>query len=154
MELACRHPPYGYWRLHQMLVREQPGRAGQGEKINVKRVRSLCVALRLKLPAKGRRKGRGIGLGMPVRADHPNHVWAYDFVYDWCDNGRQLKMLTVVDEFTRGCLKIEVEHQMGAKGVCDVLTKLMAVRSEPAFVRSDNGLEFIAKAAWRCVPAY
>ena len=121
-----------------MLLRE-------GVKVNVKRVRRLCVELGVKLPARRRRKRRGIGVGMPVRAEHPNHVWAYDFMHDWCANGRQLKMLTVQDEFTRQCLAIEVEHRMGAKGVCEALMRIMGTRGRPEYVRSDNGPEFIAK---------
>ncbi len=143
--LARRHPRYGYRRLHQMLLRDL-SRRGISEKVNVKRVRRLCVELNLKLPTKKKRKRRGIGVGSPVLAEHPNHVWAYDFVFDWCENGRQLKMLTVVDEFTRECLVVAVEHRMGAQGVCAVLTRLMATRGVPAFVRSDNGPEFIARA--------
>jgi putative transposase len=136
--LARRYPRFGYRRLHQMLLRE-------GVKVNVKRVRRLCVMLGLKLPARRKRKRRGIGIGAPVKAEHVNHVWAYDFVFDWCENGRQLKMLTVEDEFTRECLAIEVEHRMGAKGVCEALNKVMARRGAPEFVRSDNGPEFIAR---------
>lgn len=145
MELARRYPRYGYRRLHQMLLREQ-ARRGQAVPINVKRVRRLCVALGLKLASRKRRKRRGIGFGLPVRAQHVNHVWAYDFVFDCCENGRQLKILTVVDEFTREALAVNVEYRMGAKGVCEVLTKAMALRGCPEYVRSDNGPEFIAKA--------
>lgn len=86
LDLAERHPRYGYRRLHQMLLR-------QGARVNVKRVRRLCVVLGVKLPMKRRRKRRGIGVGLPVKAEHPNHVWSYDFVFDWCEDGRQLKML-------------------------------------------------------------
>ena len=145
LELARRHPRFGYRRLHQMLLRDL-SRRGVCEKINVKRVRRLCVRLGLKLPAKRKRKRRGIGVGVPVVAEHANHVWAYDFVHDWCVSGRQLKMLTVEDEFTRECLAIQVEHHVSAKGVCEVLTKVMRQRGTPEFVRSDNGPEFIAKA--------
>ena len=152
LELARRHPRSGYRMLHQLLLREA-ARRSLFEKINVKRVRRLCVKLGLKLPAKRRRKRRGIGVGTPVRAEHPNHVWAYDFVFDRCENGRQLKILTVVDEFTRECLAVAVEHRMGARGVCDVLARLMAGRGVPKFVRSDNGPEFIARALMKLLAA-
>lgn len=144
-ELARKYPRFGYRMLHRMLLRDR-SRRGVHEKVNVKRVRRLCVKLGLKLPARRRRKRRGIGIGVPVVAAHPNHVWAYDFVHDWCVNGRQLKILTVVDEFTRECLAIAVEYRMGAQSVCAVLTKVMAERGVPEFVRSDNGPEFIAEA--------
>ena len=137
--LAARHPRYGYRRLHVMLGR-------QGLKVNVKRVRRLCLLHGLKLSRKRRRKRRGIGTGVPCRAEYPDHVWAYDFVHDVCQDGRKLKILTVEDEFTRRCLTIEVERRMPARAVCRVLLRLFAEHGTPAFVRSDNGPEFIAKA--------
>jgi putative transposase len=147
-DLARQYPRFGYRRLHQMLLRQTRAR-GQEPRINVKRVRRLCVLAGLKLPMKKRRKRRGRGVPFPVVAAYPNHVWAYDFVFDWCENGRQLKFLTVVDEFTRECLEIEVDHRMGARQVGAVLERLMRQRGVPAFVRSDNGPEFIAHALQR-----
>lgn len=144
--LAARHPRYGYRRLHVMLGRELGRR---GPKVNVKRVRRLCVLHGLKLPAKRRRKRRGVGTGVPCRAEYPNHVWAYDFVHDLCQGGRKLKILTVEDEFTRRCLTIEVERRMPAAAVCRVLLRLFAQHGTPSFVRSDNGPEFIAKTLVR-----
>lgn len=152
MDLARRRPRAGYWMLHRMLLAES-ARRGRHEALNVKRVRRLCVKLGLKLPVRRRRKRRGIGLGTPVRAEHMNHVWAYDFVFDRCENGRQLKILTVVDEFTREALAVVVEHRMSAKGVCGVLARLMDQRGVPAFVRSDNGPEFIAKGLMKLLTA-
>ncbi len=96
-QLARRYPRFGYRRLHQMLLRQSP----DGPPINVKRVRRLCTLAGLKLPVKRRKKRRGIGVKQPVIAAYPNHVWAYDFLHDWCPSGRQLKILTVEDEFTR-----------------------------------------------------
>ena len=141
-DLAAAHPRYGYRRLHVLLRRE-------GHEVNVKRVRRLCVLHGLKLSRKRRRKRRGIGTGVPCKAEYPNHVWAYDFVHDACQDGRKLKVLTVEDEFTRLCLAIEVERRMPASGVCRVLLRLFAGHGTPAFVRSDNGPEFIAKALTR-----
>ena len=141
-ELARRYPRFGYRRLHQMLLRKKV-------KVNVKRVRRLCVVLGLKLPLRRKKKRRGKGVKMPVLAEYPNHVWAYDFVFDWSESGRQLKFLTVEDEFTRECLAIEVDHRMGAREVCGVLLRLMHERGVPAFVRSDNGPEFIARSLLR-----
>jgi putative transposase len=144
--LAARHPRYGYRRLHVMLKRELGRR---GPKVNVKRVWRLCVLHGLKLSRKRRRKRRGVGTGVPCRAEYPDHVWAYDFVHDLCQDGRKLKILTVADEFTRQCLAIEVERRMPAAAVCRVLLRLFAERGTPSFVRSDNGPEFIAKALVR-----
>jgi putative transposase len=141
-ELARSYPRFGYRRLHQMLRRK-------GVKVNVKRVRRLCVISGLKLASKRKKKRRGKGVKPPVLAEFANHVWAYDFVFDWCENGRQLKILTVADEFTRECLAIEVDHRLGARQVCEVLAGIMERRGVPQFVRSDNGPEFIAQALQR-----
>ena len=138
-DLAATHPRYGYRRLHVLLRRE-------GHAVNVKRVRRLCVLHGLKLSRRRRRKRRGVGTGVPCRAEYPNHVWAYDFVHDACQDGRKLKILTVEDEFTRRCLAIEVERRMPASAVCRALLRLFAGHGTPAFVRSDNGPEFIANA--------
>lgn len=138
-DLALRHPRYGYRRLHALLRR-------QGRKVNLKRVRRLCVEHGLKLGRKVRRKRRGIGNALPCRAEHPNHVWAYDFVHDWCENGRKLKFLTVEDEFTRRCLTIEVEHRLPASVVCRTLLRLFEEHGLPRFIRSDNGPEFLAQS--------
>lgn len=141
-ELAVERPRFGYRRLHQMLRRE-------GHRVNVKRVRRLCVLHGLKLSRKVRCKRRGQGNAMPCKAAYPNHVWAYDFMHDVCENGRKLKVLTVEDEFTRRCLAIEVEHRMPAKFVAQTLLKLFAGHGTPRFVRSDNGPEFVARCLMR-----
>lgn len=74
-----------------------------------------------------------------------NQVWSYDFVQDQTSDGRRLKLLTVVDEFTRECLAIEVERSITGQEVIDTLAYLFELRGAPEFVRSDNGPEFIAK---------
>ena len=143
-ELAAKHPRYGYRRLWAVLRRE-------GVAANVKRVRRLCVLYGLKLSRKVRRKRRGVGAGLPCRAAYPNHVWAYDFVHDVCENGRKLKVLAVVDEYTRVSLAVEVEHRVPAAFVCGTLLRLFGTRGAPAFVRSDNGPEFVAKVLVRAL---
>ena len=75
-----------------------------------------------------------------------NHVWAYDFVFDRCANGQQLKCLTVVDEWTRECLAIEVSGSLRSRHVIDVLARLISVRGAPRNLRSDNGPEFVSQA--------
>jgi putative transposase len=141
-ELAMKHPRYGYRRLWALLRRA-------GQVVNLKRVRRLCVLYGLKLSRKIRRKRRGIGQGLPCRAEYPNHVWAYDFVHDVCQDGRKLKILTVQDEYTRLALAVEVARRMPASGVWAVLQRLFAEHGAPAYVRSDNGPEFIARALMR-----
>ena len=80
----------------------------------------------------------------PPRA--ANHVWAYDFVYDRCANGQQLKCLTVVDEWTRECLAIEVSGRLRSRHVIDVLSRLISTHGVPRYLRSDNGPEFVSRA--------
>jgi putative transposase len=118
----------------------------KGHKINLKRVRRLCMKHGLTLPRKRRRKRRGIGIGLPCRAERPNQVWAYDFLEDRTETGRKLRILTIEDEFTRQCLAIEVEHRMNAQFVAQTLLRLFEEHGAPQFVRSDNGPEFIAKS--------
>jgi putative transposase len=138
MALAKEHPRYGVRRLWALLRRE-------GHRVNLKRVRRLCRAHGLLLKPKRRRKRRGIGIGAPCRAEHPNQVWAYDFVEDRTEGGRKLRILTVIDEFTRQCLAVETEYRMNARFVADTLVGLFARHGRPEFVRSDNGPEFIAR---------
>src|SRR5690606_16193453 len=77
---------------------------------------------------------------------HQDHVWAWDFIFDRTANGRSLKWLSIVDEYTRECLALEVQRNMTAADVVDVLSDLVSVRGRPAHIRSDNGPEFIACA--------
>ena len=80
----------------------------------------------------------------PPRA--PNHVWAYDFVFDACANGQQIKCLTIVDEFTHEALAIDVAGSIRSARVIDVLARLITLHGPPAFLRSDNGPEFVSHA--------
>lgn len=148
LDLARRHPRWGYRMLHQA-IKKAMAKAGMMEKVNVKRVRRLCRIHGLTLKRKRGKKRRGMGTAVPCRAEYPGHVWAYDFVFDATAGGRSLKILTVIDEFTREALTVEVEHRMGARFVLQTLQRLFALRGAPQYVRSDNGPEFIAKALMR-----
>jgi transposase InsO family protein len=81
-----------------------------------------------------------------LRPERPNHVWAYDFVEDRTRDGRKIRMLNVVDEFTRECLTIRVARRLGSADVTDVLADLFIARGTPAHIRSDNGPECVATA--------
>jgi transposase InsO family protein len=85
----------------------------------------------------------------PLPATRANQVWAYDFVFDSCANGQQLKCLTVIDEWTRECLAIDVAGGIRSRRVIEVLARLVSVRGAPAFIRSDNGPEFVSAAILR-----
>jgi putative transposase len=137
-ELAQRHPRYGYRRIWALLGREQT--------LNKKRVQRLWQQAQLQV-RKHRRKRRRVGGGsVLLQATYPGHVWTYDFIYDACRNGTQLKILTVMDEFTREGLALEVATSLPSKRVIAVLARLFAAHGAPAYLRSDNGPEFIAQA--------
>jgi putative transposase len=148
--LSKENPRYGYRRVWALLRRE-------GWRVNAKRVYRLWREEGLKVPEKQRKRRRLSGSWengcTRRRAEHKDHVWSYDFVMDQTENGRSLKMMPVVDEYTRECLTIEVERSITAKDVVRTLKALFAHRGEPTFIRSDNGPEFIAKAVKRWLAA-
>ena len=100
----------------------------------------------MQVPKKRRRRRVASSRPRPEPATGPNHVWAYDFVFDACANGQKLKCLTVVDEWTREALCIEVAPRIRARHVLDVLSKLVSVHGAPRYLRSDNGPEFVSLA--------
>ncbi len=134
--LAERHPRYGYRRAWAVLRRELV--------INLKRVRRLWQRLGLSLP-KRRPRRRGLAISVRAAASQQVHqVWAYDFVHDSCASGQKLKLLTVVDEWTRECLAREVGARINSTRVIEVLSRLMSLHGRPTYLRSDNGPEFVA----------
>jgi transposase InsO family protein len=141
-ELAREHPRYGYRRIHAMLKRS-------GHRAGRDRVQRLCRRHGLKVPQKTHKRRR---LGCSAngvrrrRAEHPDHIWTYDFVKDQTTDGRPLKILTVEDEYTRECLAAPVARGFTSGDVIRVLRGLFATRGMPGHIRSDNGPEFIAKA--------
>lgn len=88
------------------------------------------------------------------RPEHPNHVWSYDFVEARTHDGRKIRMLNVIDEFTRECLAIRVDRRLKGADVIDVLSDLFILRGVPGHVRSDNGPEFVAKAVQAWIAAW
>jgi len=141
-EIARRHKRYGYRRALALLRRERL-------QVNHKRVHRLWKQVGLQRPVhRRRRRGQHPG-AVPQEATHPNHVWTYDVVFDTTSDGRTLKFLTLIDEFTRACLAIEVARRLPAKAVIEVLEPVFAARGVPEYLRSDNGPEFIAKAIQR-----
>ena len=140
--LVESYPRYGSERVHQVLV-------GVGWRVNLKRVHRLWKAEHLQVPRKQRKRRRLPGSSenscLRHKATHCNHVWSYDFLADRTEDGRQLKLLVVIDEFTRECLAIEVARTFTARDVRLTLEYLFAVRGATEHVRSDNGPESIAK---------
>jgi len=150
-ELALRHPRYGYRRIAALLRRERYWRG----RVNLKRVYRLWRKEGLNVPEKQHKKRR-LALGASPnashrrRAEHAGHVWSYDFCHDQTSDGRPLKILSVLDEYTRRCLAIEVQRRITGYDVVRVLAALMKLHGPPRHVRSDNGPEFVASAvrAW------
>ena len=141
--LARRRPRFGAERIHQLLVQRD-------WKVNEKRVHRLWKQEHMQVPRKQHRRRRLPGGSehgcVRHRAEHKDHVWSYDFLTDRTEDGRQLRLLAVIDEYTRECLAIEVDRSFTAHDVIGVLQYLFAVRGTPQHIRSDNGPEFVAKA--------
>jgi transposase InsO family protein len=117
--------------------------------VNHKRVERIWRREGLKVPRKQPKRGRlwlADGSCVRRRAEHRNHVWSYDFVFDRTHDGRPLRMLTLVDEYTRECLAIDIERRLDSEDVLDRLEALFVSRGTPEFIRSDNDAEFTAKA--------
>ena len=144
-ELAREDPRYGYRRV------AAPLRA-DGWRVNNKRVRRLWRREGLKIPKKVKKRRRlgHAGNGCTRRrATKMNEVWSYDFLFDQTADGRPLKILPIVDEFTRECLVMLVGRRPGAKEVIAALAQAAGQRGMPEHLRSDNGPEFIAEAVKR-----
>ena len=146
IELATQYGRYGYRIVTGMLRNE-------GWRVNHKRVERLWRQEGLKVPQRQRRRRRlwlNDGSCVRQRPQHKNHVWSYDFVQSRTSDGRAIRMLTVLDEYTRECLAIDVERKLTAEDVLVQLTDLFVRRGVPKHLRSDNGSEFTAESvrAW------
>jgi putative transposase len=143
-DFAQKEKRSGYWRAYVALRK-------QGLAINHKRVQRLWQQAKLQVPPRRRhRRRREVTQKVPLQATYPRQVWTYDFLEDSTADGRKLRCLTLVDEFTRECLTIQVARAFRSADVIRVLTQVFAEHGAPAFIRSDNGSEFIALAlcAW------
>jgi transposase InsO family protein len=139
-KLSQTYPRFGYRRIAVMLSWQQ------GRRVNVKRVYRIWKMLNLQLPKRRPRKRKPGSDPITLLSEHTNHVWSYDFVNDRTANGQKLKILVVVDEYTRECLALEVASSIRANHLIDTLSRLMTLHGRPRFLRSDNGPEFTAKA--------
>ncbi len=130
--LSGVYPRFGSRRIRIFLQRD-------GIVIGKERCSRLWAKAGLQVPKKRRRKRAGTTL-RPLSPTAKNSVWSYDFVYDACANGQTLKCLTVVDEYTRECLAIDVSGAIRSSRVIDVLSRLMRLHGVPRYLRSDNVL--------------
>ena len=141
VKVAGRFGRYGYRMVTGMLRAE-------GWVVNHKRVERIWREEGLKVPKKQPKRGRlwlTDGSCIRLRPLYRHHVWAYDFVADRTHDGRPLKMLTVLDEYSRECLAIVVARRLRADDVLQTLSELFVEHGPPANLRSDNGPEFTAK---------
>ena len=146
IELAAVYGRYGTPRIEALFRRE-------GWMVNHKRVERIWQREGLKVPRKQPKRGRlwlNDGSCVRLRPEDKDHVWAYDFVQTRTTDGRPLRMLVVVDEYTRECLAIDVARTLKSDDVLERIAWLMATRGVPGHIRSDNGPEFTATAvrAW------
>jgi putative transposase len=140
--LASEYGRYGYRRVTALLRAE-------GFVVNHKRIERLWRREGLKVPQKQPKRGRlwlDDGSCVRLRPAHKDHVWSYDFVQARTSDGRAFRMLTVIDEFTRECLAIDVARRLTSDDVLERLSDLFVRRGAPEHIRSDNGPEFTAKA--------
>ena len=145
LAVVRKHPRFGYRRVWALL-------RADGWRVNRKRVYRVWRRLGLRVPKKARKRRR-LGSSENAcsrrRAAGRDHVWAWDFIHDRTADGKALKWLSVVDEYTRECLALEVGRGLTGRRVIDVLGRLFAERGVPAHIRSDNGPEFIARVVRR-----
>ena len=142
IDYASRYGRYGYRRILALLWDD-------GWVVNHKRMERIWRQEGLKVPRKQPKRGRlwlSDGSCLRLRPCWPNHVWSYDFVMARTHDGKAFRMLTIIDEYTRECLAIEVSRHFDADAVLYRLTELFVSRRPPDYIRSDNGPEFTARA--------
>ena len=139
--LASQYGRYGYRRITVLLRRA-------GWQVGKDRVQRIWRREGLKVPQKQKPRGRlwlNDGSCVRLRPERANHVWSYDFVSALTHDGRTLRLLTLIDEFTRECLAIRVARRLGSQEVIETLAEVMVCGGIPEYLRSDNGPEFIAQ---------
>ena len=142
IKLAKKYGRYGYRKITALLRME-------GWDVNHKKVERIWREEGLQLPKRHKKRRRLYHKDSSVirlRPQYPNHIWSIDFVHDKLSSGRAYKMLTVLDEYTRQALCVEVKPKMGSADVLESLYKLLLRYGKPEYIRSDNGSEFIAAA--------
>jgi len=142
VRLASRYGRYGYRRITALLRND-------GWRVNHKRVERIWRQEGLKVPKRQPKRGRlwlNDGSCVRLRPTHRNHVWSYDFVSERTHDGRALKIMSLIDEFSRECLALMVERHITSDDVLCCLADLFIRHGIPDFIRSDNGPEFTANA--------
>ena len=141
LQLAAQYGRYGYRRITALLQ-------DAGWSVGVDRVQRIWRREGLKVPKKQRPRGRlwlNDGSCVRLRPERRNHVWSYDFVEAQTHDGRKIRLMTLIDEFTRECLAIRVARRINGMGVIEAMADAMIVHGVPEHIRSDNGPEMTAK---------
>ena len=149
VDLAAQYGRYGYRRIHALLE-------ARGWSLSRSRVERIWKREGLKVPVKQPKRGRlwlADGSCVRLRPEYPHHVWSWDFVMERTHDGRVLKILVLIDECTRQCLALHVARQIRSNDVIDVLAEAMVEHGVPAYLRSDNGPEMVAKNLRRWLSA-
>lgn len=143
LALSAAEPRYGYRRIAALLRRE-------GWRVGKRQVQRLRRAAGLRVPPTKRKIiRRGVSTGLPTTATHRNHVWTWDFIADATVRGGALKLLTILDEYTRECHVLWAERALKAADVLAWLQQAIGQHGAPEYLRSDNGSEFIARIVQR-----
>ena len=145
IRLAGQYGRYGYRRIHALLE-------GEGWRVSHGRVMRIWHREGLKVPEKQPKRGRlwlNDGSCIRLRPTHRNHVWSWDFVFIRTEDGRAVKLMVVLDEYTRECLAIHVARRIRANDALEVFADLMVRHGVPEHIRSDNGPEMVAKSLRR-----
>lgn len=136
--LSRQYARWGYPKITKLLKDE--GWNVVGKRLVQRLRRELGLAIPLRKP---RRRRRGVSTGLPTKAEQPGHVWTWDFIHDKTVRGGSLKILTVLDEYTRECPVIHVDRHINAQTVRGIMQKVIDRNGPPQYIRSDNGSEFI-----------
>jgi len=140
VRVSQEHPTLGYKKIAKLM-------RNMGMRINKKQVQRVRREEGLQVPPpKPRRRRQGLTTGLPQKAKHKNHVWAWDFVSDYTQRGGKLRAFNLIDEYTRECHCIHADRAIKSTDVLDLLQKAIERHGAPVYIRSDNGPEFIAKA--------
>ncbi|TAN36682.1 MAG: IS3 family transposase [Verrucomicrobia bacterium] len=139
LALSTQHPRYGYRRITALLRRE-------GWRVGKRQIQRLRRAEGLRVPPTKRKLcRRGTSTGLPTHATHRGQVWTWAFIADATVRGGALRMLTIVDEYTRECHVLRADRALRSRDVLHWLAAAIGEHGAPEYLRSDNGSEFIAK---------
>jgi putative transposase len=142
-ELSERHPRYGYRRI-VALLRQEGWAVGKRQVQRWRRNAGLRVP-----PTRKKRVRQGVSTGLPTQALYRGHVWSWDFIADSTVRGGSVRILTILDEYTRECHVLRADRALKSKDVLEWLQKAIQEHGAPAYLRSDNGPEFIANIVQR-----